>query len=166
MLATLSHDCDIEHTCYTWIIPYGGKFSRVAIFADVEFWTLSLFNFRGLALKTTPPIGCIKTTPLFHTYVPANHSMQSVKHELCLNYEAVLWRRRSMATTSIRAFGRLKRPRFFDSKFSDEEAIFTSLLADTIADKGISLESAPVWSVTFILFCFAKYLNRVISFHV
>ena len=57
-----------------------------------------------------------------------------------------------MATTSIRAFGRLKGPRFFNSEFSDEEAIFfTSLLADTIADEGISLESAPVGSVTFIV---------------
>ena len=73
-----------------------------------------------------------------------------------------------MATTSIRALiGRLKGPRFFDSEFSDEEAIFfTSLLADTIADKGISLESAPVGSVIFVLFCFAKHLNRAISFHV
>ena len=71
-----------------------------------------------------------------------------------------------MATTSIRAFGRLKGPCFFDSEFSDEEVIFfTSLLADTIADEGTSLESAPVGSVRFVLFCFAKYLNRAISFH-
>ena len=53
------------------------------------------------------------------------------------------------------------------SEFSDEEAIFfTSLLADTIADEGTSLESAPVGSVRFVLFCFAKYLNKAISFHV
>ena len=34
------------------------------------------------------------------------------------------------------------------------------------ADEGTSLESAPVGSGRFVLFCFAKYLNRAISFHV
>ena len=42
---------------------------------------------------------------------------------------------------------------------SDEEAIFcTSLLADTIADEGISLENVPLGSGRLVSFCFAKYL--------
>ena len=50
---------------------------------------------------------------------------------------------------------------------SDKEAIFcTSLLADTIADEGTSLENVPLGSGRLVSFCFAKYFNRAISFNV
>ena len=49
---------------------------------------------------------------------------------------------------------------------SDEEAIFGTLLADTIADEGTSLENVPLGSGRLVSFCFAKYFNRAISFNV
>ena len=56
----------------TIILPYSGKFSRVAIFADMGFWTISRFNFRGSALRQSHAL-------FFHTCVEIIAG--SVEHE-------------------------------------------------------------------------------------
>ena len=75
------------HVCTRIIcVPYSGKFSRVAIFTDVGFWSFSHFNFRGWALRQshTPNFtnpDAIKPCPLV-LHMHSKSSETGVKYKL------------------------------------------------------------------------------------